>query len=372
MKTWHIWDPPDNVYVGLEPNFREKFFNIMFEKFGGKRPYARFLGVAQMTAKRYHKGYFEKKGVIYPLAIPISLFKKSKTLINKELIEELESNIIYLKAISRANAIYSPKLPFKESAAFYRTVSHIIGDGSASKGKTPYYSNQTQELRQQFMQDLLSFGDMKIYERKPLTTEMVYFPKVLSDILAHILNIKFSYPTHLPQSIFTANKKCKSALVQALFDDEGTVSTSISISMKSKRIIEQLKKLIERLMVSCTAVSKNNNNGCYTVSISKKDVLNIKRFKEKIGFSQHKKRKYLECTIKTKERVQRTRDQKFLKKEILSFLQKDDYSTMQIANQLQLSLGHTLKILKIMEKENKTKVKGHKNKFIWSTMVLPI
>jgi len=46
MKSWHIWDFPDNLYVLLNKSVHEYFFSQMFNKFGGKRPYARFLGLS--------------------------------------------------------------------------------------------------------------------------------------------------------------------------------------------------------------------------------------------------------------------------------------------------------------------------------------
>jgi len=60
MKTWHIWDFPDTIYINLKDEFRDVFFNKMFKKLGGKRPYARFLHVSQMTVKQHHKGYSYK------------------------------------------------------------------------------------------------------------------------------------------------------------------------------------------------------------------------------------------------------------------------------------------------------------------------
>jgi hypothetical protein len=53
-----------------------------------------------------------------------------------------------------------------------------------------------------FKKDLGVFGIMKIHEGNFKNTPMVYFPKVLTDILSFILNIRFTYPNHIPRDIF--------------------------------------------------------------------------------------------------------------------------------------------------------------------------
>src|SRR3989344_6844871 len=125
MKTWHILDFPDTVYVYLNNSFREEFFEAMFERVGGKRPYAKFLGLDQMTVKRYHQGCFYKKGTRYLQSIPIFLFKKSLDLMDNGLKEKLESNIHLLKTHGNGLPIINPKLPIIESPAFYRIVAHM-------------------------------------------------------------------------------------------------------------------------------------------------------------------------------------------------------------------------------------------------------
>ena len=60
IKQWHIWDFPDNLYILLDKETKEEFFNLMFKVFRGKRPYARFLGVKQMGLKQYCRGIVRK------------------------------------------------------------------------------------------------------------------------------------------------------------------------------------------------------------------------------------------------------------------------------------------------------------------------
>lgn len=366
MKTWHIWDFPDTVYVYLKDDFKNEFFNKMFEKCRGKRPYARFLNISQMAVKNYYRGYTRKNGVKHQQAIPISLFKKSTSLIDTELKEKIENSIFLLKAKNRGIPIINPKLPIKESQEFYRIVAHMIGDGCAAERKVPYYANTRKELREQFRNDLNIFGELKSYERKLATVSIICFPKVVTDLLSHILEIKFSSPDHIPKQIFSAAKECKASFLRALFDDEGTISTNLAISMSNLNLVKDIKLLIESLGIETNALTSKKNKfwkDNFAFTIKRKHFV---EFRERVGFSHQEKIKNLDAAIHTRNRKQRTRDIKEIKKQILEVLDSKSFRTIEIANILQRTLGHTLCYLDILEKENKIVRNGFKNKILWS------
>lgn len=366
MKSWGIWDFPNNIYVSIKGNFREEFFNNIFEKIGGKRTYARFLGINQMAVKSYYRGCTYKNGIKHPQAIPIRVLKKSVGLIDTKLKERLEQNILLFKARNRGNLLVNPKLPIMESPALYRIVAHMICDGSAPGNKVPYYSNTCKELKEQFKEDLKIFGELKVYERKLGATPVVYFPKVITDILSHILDIRFTHPDHLPKQLFSSSLECKGAFLRALFDDEGTVSTALGLGMANQNIINEIKNLIESLGVKAgnSYLVKNRNWKDYFTFTIKRNYL--EKFKERIGFTHPKKAMNLIFSINTKNRKQRTRDIGEIKRLVISNLNNGAKSTFEIANNLQLTLGHTLIVLKNMEEERKIIRSGFRNRYIWS------
>ena len=366
MKTWHIWDFPDNIYIYLNDNFRDDFFNNMFKKIGGKRPYARFLGLGQMTVKSYHRGHFYKNGIKYLQSIPISLFKKSLNLIDGELKQRLENNIYFIKAHGKSIPVLNPNLPISESSAFYRIVAHMIGDGSAPKSHPPYYANTCKELREQFKEDLKIFGDVKVYETKTTTTPIVCFPKVITDILAHILDVRFTYPDRIPKYISYASNDSKVSFLRALFDDEGTISTNLAISMNNHNLVEQIRELVNSIGVSVNKLSIKKdklNDDNYYFSIKSKS---FGVFRDKIGFSHPKKSKNLEAAVNIKHRKQRTRPVKIINQNIIKILSEKQRATIDLANELQFTLSYTLFHLKRLEKERLVKRSGFKNKLIWS------
>jgi len=138
MKSWHIWDFPENIYILLNKRINEEFFNEVFKKCGGKRPYARFLGLTQKAVKQYHRRCSFKYGKKHVQSIP---------LINNNLKRKIENNINIIKIKNKGTPIKNPKLPIKESPEFYRIVAHIIGDGFGGENKVPYYCNTCKKLR---------------------------------------------------------------------------------------------------------------------------------------------------------------------------------------------------------------------------------
>lgn len=369
MKTWHIWDFPDNIYVSLKKDFHEKFFEEMFKKHGGKRPYSRFLGLSQMTIKQYWRRYSKKNGKKYIQYIPLWVIKKScKTKRLKGIIEKGIENI----RVRGGNPIINPKLSIKESPSLYRTIAHLIGDGYAGKEKVPYYSNTNKKLRQQFKKDLQIFGKIKTYERTPNTTPCIMFPKPISDILRYIFDIDFIRPSKLPKEIFEAPKECKRVFLQALFDDDGTISTVLSIGIHNENILKQIKQLLDEFNIITGKITKlpyqTKKVIKYRMSFNvfKKS---YKNFQKEINFSHPSKVKNLEFAIKTQNRKLRTRSLEFFEKEILNLLNKKPSRTLKIANTISLTPGYTLTHLKYLEKQNKIKRINNGNYFTWKSKV---
>ena len=365
MKIWHILDFSDTTYIYLKDNFRGEFFKSTFERVGGKRPYARFLGLGQMTVKHYHKGYFYKNGIKYLQSIPVSLFKKSSSLMDDDLKEKLENNIYLLKAHGKSIPILNPKLPINESPAFYRIVAHMIGDGSAPKNHSPYYANTCKELREQLKEDLEIFGTVKVSETKTTTTPIICFPKVITDVLSHILDIKFTHPDRIPRDIFYSSDDCKSSFLRALFDDEGTISTNLAISMDNLNLVSEIKSLVNNFGIETSRVITKKNRlhrDNFYFSIKSKS---FELFRDKIGFSHPKKKNNLDAAINRRYRKQRTRSIESIDGYITDILRKRQMGTIELANKLRFTLSHMLFHLKRLEKRNLVKRHGYKNKIVW-------
>jgi hypothetical protein len=369
LKEFHLWDFPDNIYVLLKDDFRDNFFKELYSKFGSRRQYALKMGVSPPDVRRYHQGFSIKNSRKFAQYIPNWLIKKSLVLLSEEAKDELEKNITALR--SRAGSdLRNPILPIRETPAIYRVLAHMIGDGSAGKGKMPYYANICKELREQFKKDLLALGEMGIYERIPNTVSVVYFPKVVTDVLSFVFNVRFTYPDRLPELLFSASDDCKIAFVRALFDDEGTASTNVSICIHNERILLELKIILLNFGINTSKITK-------TSYLTKKEVRiklemhilmkDISSFQTLINFSHPGKRRNLSFIFQTKLRnkIQRTRSKVLIEQQILHFLREKPHSTLELTQKLLLTINGLYSYLNKLVSENKIMRKGFKNKAVW-------
>lgn len=365
MKSFHIWDFPDSIYILLDENAKSKFFEEVYQKFGNRERYAKFLKLDPSTVREYQLGFSDKNKKKWVQYVPIKVLKKSKKFLTPKTIKLIENNILAYRPRA-GSPIKNPILPIKESPTIYRLLGHIFGDGSATKRKVPYYANTCKELREEFVKDLQIFGQVECTNNK-LTVPIVSFQKAITQILAHIFNISFDEKDKLPEKIFSTPMECKCALLRALFDDEGCVSTGLVMSITGPKLVEDICKLLAQLKINHnTYVSYvKNRKPVFTIRISSKSIL---RFADLIGFQHPKKSRKLKAMLKRKDRKQRYKPIKTIDKLILNYLNQNKISrTIDIANHIQLSLGHTLVHLKRMEKEKKINRKLEFGRiFIWN------
>ena len=240
----------------------------------------------------------------------------------------------------------------------------MIGDGNDSH--TPYYANTCKHLREEFQKDLQIFGKIECYETKSTQNPNVFcvnFTKTLTHILKHILDIKFTHPDKLPKSIFNAPEECKRAFLQALFDDEGTVSTCLGIGMKEKRLIQEIKLLCNSLEIETLNIIPKENV-LYTLNIKSTSVL---KFRKKIGFSHPDKYHKLEIRKKIIERnkYRRTRPLEWTRNKIIRLLKENPMCTMDLCEYLLLTVTGLYRHLNYLEEKGFIRRTGFSNKIIW-------
>jgi hypothetical protein len=301
---WHVWDFPDSVYVKFKEEYRVKLFERLRNYFGGYRKISK-LGFRYTSIATCLKRGHDSEG--YQAYTNVKIIKKILEIFPEEK-EKLERNIVAYKGRRRANLVYKPILPIKESSELYSIVCHIIADGSASANKSPYYSNSRKELLEEFVKYLQHFGEVRVnpyFYRKSGVTYLM-FPKAITDVLSHILDVSFTFPDRLPERLFEASNECKIAAIRAMFDDEGTVSTMLSVNQNSVKILLQIKKLLLSLGIKTGRVCSKSNNHQLNVLVESYDkfyvavrltsVDKINNLKEKVESHRY----YMENLLGTK------------------------------------------------------------------------
>jgi hypothetical protein len=326
---------------------------------------AEFLHIDPSTIREYHIGFSDKDGKKWVQYIPIKFLRKMKSYLTKNLKTEIENSILAYRPRA-GTSIVNPILPVKESPALYRIVGHILGDGSATKRKVPYYANTCKELREEFIRDLQIFGKVATSNRL-LTVPIVTFPKAVTKILSHCFEVPLDTKVSLPKNIFSVSEDCKAALLRALYDDEGTCSANLAIKMNGKNLIAQIKALIENLGITCgktTEVPNQSRRIGYSFRVFNKD---FEKFANLIGFSHPKKAENLNAAIRRRYRKNRCRLTNEIDSAVIGHLEKYGKTrTITIASVLDLTLGHALIHLKRMETEGKIKRSIEEAKyFVW-------
>ncbi len=361
----HLWDFPDTIYFLMKPDIRKMFFDRIYSFYKSKRNAARNFGINLATIRNYEKGYSIK----HPQYMPIKFFKKTLPFLEKKFIENLEQN---LAAISIRNGleIKEPKIPIQESPQLYNLIAHIIADGSAPKRRTPYYANSCQTLRDNFRSNLESFGKAETSETYYCSVPIVTFPKAITDILSNFFDIQFTFPNRIPKKIFTASLECKAAFLQALFDDEGTMTSKIIVGIHNVDIMKEIKLLLNSIGLKTSNVmiyhytteGYTHKKDKVTLSIPTKEYV---KFKNLIGFSHPQKSRNLEIAIQTRNRKQRTRDPNYIEDRILRILELKPSKTMELANELLFTENGIRPHLNRMLKANQITRRGFKNELIW-------
>jgi len=362
-REFHLLDFPDNVYVLIKDKFRKRLFKQIYSKFGNKTKTAKKLDISLRTLLNYERGFSIKYRVKHSQLIPIKFLKK---IVSFEEQCSLEKNI---SAISVRNGlrVKNPKLPIKECPELYSIIGHMIADGCQSTHHVPYYANSDKTLREKFIEKLLIFGDFKVKEKKTKTTTIIEFPKVITDIIQYLFYFQITHPNRIPKRLFSSSKECKSSFIGALFDDDGSFSTSIVLTIHNFNLITQVKKLSESLNLKTNKISvfkyshKKNKVGLQISSKSIEDFYNL------IPIECPHKKLNLEYKVKIKKRnkEERTRNPILIEEKILKLLEIKPSKTIEIANHLLFTISSVLRHLNRLEKEGIVIEKGFKNKKEW-------
>lgn len=206
-------------------------------------------------------------------------------------------NISLAQSIKKANKIqkefeFYSAIPM--SPDYAKIIGYLLGDGGINqKGRSIYirYMNPDLKLMEDFIKKFYNvFGKRLNYSKRFTENGIEYYTVDFGSIAcANVIQKKM---------IHEFNENEKIAFLQALFDDEGSVSKNgvIKISQTNKENIERIRKYLIDLDIICSEVKerryKNKNwNNQYEITITHRN--NLRKFLEKIDFLSEKKHKRL-------------------------------------------------------------------------------
>jgi len=319
---WHIWNFPDNIRVYFTDEFRELLFTELKRICGTTTEIANQLKTNKETIRNCLKRGYRKnrKNGLSRSYISVELIKEIieefGNRFGKDFLLRLEENIVAYRSWN-GWSVTNPILPVKETPQFYSVVFHIIGDGNASLRHSPFYSNTCKDLTERFKKNLQIFGKVETKENlREDDLVKVYFPKAVTDIASHILEIKFTHKV-IPKRIFDSSIECRISAVRAFVDDEGCVSNTLSITQKSEHILKQIKELLNSLGIRTGKICENS--GIHRLYIFSEG---HERYLKTIDFDHRKKHYLLEKMINERKIRKDTIKTSQIKYKVLKLLEE--------------------------------------------------
>ncbi|MEK6927483.1 MAG: winged helix-turn-helix domain-containing protein [Nanoarchaeota archaeon] len=285
MEDYNLWDL-EGVHVKVKDCFLKKINNKIFSKFKVKRDF-------------YNQYFKESNLPFYVFKNMLKSFYCSKFYVPLEFLlnvcdyldlskEELQKNVISYKSQGSVNFIDKPIFPIIINPVFDMIYAHNIGDGTVSiaKNRAPYFAYRqfNRFYREAYLKKIdFVFGNVihKQINFKDITR--VRCPSVLSSLFFKYYELDdrgfLSETARISSRIFEKGFESMVAVLCAFIIDEGYIdSTQISIVLKNHLLVEDLKKICDRLEYGASIVHKQGDYKDYSgVSILRNG---MKRFYE--------------------------------------------------------------------------------------------
>ena len=368
-KQIHIWNlPTGKIYIKFNKGFREKFFNLVHQKFGNFNLAGEFLQIKRpdsLLAGNWRRG---------TNCCPLHLMLKLATEIGVSF-EDLEKNIEEIRYKTSLNKrggssgkpITNPKLPIVVNEDFAEILGHLCGDGTISRsnpknGINFNYVNSEPTLIKSF-QALMKkiFGNIEPniiirggghYSRENYVLE---YPSIISTFILQVFDYKTDKEMEIPSFIFNMSQKAKARFLRALFDDEACVEQNrkkINLGLKPIKPVQDIIKLLSEFGIKTGGIHKYTNRMYNKFEIA--DQNSIILFSKLIGFKHPKKIKRLNNIIKTGWKFKRYYNNEAKDKVIKLLRIKGSLEVSQISKILKRHEGTIQEHLEDLRNEGKT------------------
>ena len=185
--------------------------------------------------------------------------------------------------------IYEPKVDIILTSELAQILANLYCDGTIVETNcyTATYYNGYKELIIRFKDNVIrTFGKIDLYEWKT-NVNAINLPAFIGKLLCQKFNLN---EDRIPTSIINSSKEIKSAYLQAVFDDEGSVHSThgqIRIKMKPKTYIEDLQKLVQEFDIETSQVIKEHDKRIvhqHLVNLKKQNFVDYTKLKRKFVY----------------------------------------------------------------------------------------
>ena len=290
----------ENYYCQVKVPFQD----LMKKKVNSCSKTAKTLGVSYMTLQRILtvRKYWMSFKTLLALSEVLEIERK-----------EVFSNILYIKTKNSFPISFNVKN--LTSPSFFRVLGHILGDGGIhvvkNEGKyRAFYVNNEEVLLNSFSLDIKNlFGEMRLYKRKRENHgDEIWLPTTIGFFFYKTLKYDKLPGKRVPTFILKSeNGEFLSAFLQAIYDDEGTISVDkheIVLSLGNEELLKEIRSLVDKIGIKCNKIYKiipKNRSIMYRFSVTSKN--NILDFAQKVGFLHPMKKERLKTLVKKYTKV---------------------------------------------------------------------
>jgi len=230
---------------------------------------------------------------------------KPRCLSEKARIASLNNLKLAMKSKSERyhKKIHIPSVSSSEDMAYILGV--YLGDGYINRGSLRLLAKDKSFIERVIVSLFRLFGE-KVPIKETKHGKRIYYyitfsSKKLTDYLKRITQNK----TTIPTSLFKARESVRSSLIEGFFDSEGSISfvdniPLIRISQKNKKILLQVKKILESIGIESSITSWTKGKTKYfAITILSNSIL---QFYNRIELFE-RKQKLLESVMRAKKKL---------------------------------------------------------------------
>lgn len=259
-------------------------------------------------------------------------------------LKKIEKKIVAYRSIGTSLIIQNPNFPLKEDERMIRILFHLLGDGYGGKygAAKPFYRNYTQELLDEFEEDLKVFGRVPHIKRETI----VEIPHSIGYILEHIYKINFeSHKSFIPLVIYKLPRELIAQGIKSFADDEASIEDCrIRFHSSNKKLLSGIKNLIikkfpeMRDKIGKIARGKTYLNEKKFIRFSFPILSGgLEYYYNFIGFSHPEKKGCLERIMKRKDRKWTRRNKNITKLLILQSLENKNKTVKKISKEVDIT-----------------------------------
>lgn len=263
-KIWHLSDFQETakfMYIVLDKDFHDRFYNTAIEVAGSQRRLAKRLGFYSSRINNY----------LHHVRRPSleRFIKISNFLVNNGKSEfgmiEVEKHVTKIKVNGQPISI-SPKFPVLMNKDLVKIVASILGDGGINKFFDPFYSNGDPILLSNFKVYMKNvFGCDASREHGSGKRIQIWYPRIVGKMLIDMFG-PFSFgknPKYTPEIILDAEKYLKGEFLNSFYGDEGSsppYQVTVYQGFKNVKLLYQVKEILKEFNIKTNDVIKIKGN----------------------------------------------------------------------------------------------------------------